>query len=135
MPDLFDHPALNFTNRKPLVYTAMSKHLFYFRQHISKYVLETGAVPLNPFTSFEYFMLDTVNRDIIREANNTFVQKADELWSFGPVSDGMLAEIKIAKSTNKPIKYFSLVNSSYLTEVPKEEVIFEKDLEQFRNEL
>ena len=52
-----------------LIYTAISKQLFYFRMHISKFVLEKNAIPLNPFMLFEYFMLDSVERDKIREAN------------------------------------------------------------------
>jgi len=62
-----------------LVYTALSKRLFYFRMHISKFVLDKNCVPLNPFMLFEYFMLDTVERDKTREANNNLVKKADEL--------------------------------------------------------
>ncbi|MEI7562929.1 MAG: hypothetical protein WCJ39_04455 [bacterium] len=38
--ETFSHQALDLKKEKPLVYTAMSKHLFYFKQHISKYVLE-----------------------------------------------------------------------------------------------
>jgi len=35
-----------------LIYTAISKQLFYFRMHISKFVLEKNAIPLNPFMLF-----------------------------------------------------------------------------------
>jgi len=117
-----------------LVYLAISKHYFYFRMHISKFVLQKGCVPLNPFMIFEYFMLDTVDRDAVRNANNTLVKRADELWVFGPISDGVLAEIKLAKQMNKPVKYFAFVNSREITEISKEKVEFEEDLETF-NEL
>lgn len=80
-----------------LVYTAFSKKLFYFRMFISKFVLERNCIPLNPFMIHDYFMLETVERDKIRKSNNALVEKADELWVFGPVSDGVLNEIKIAK--------------------------------------
>jgi hypothetical protein len=36
----FKHVALDLKGNAELVYTAMSKHLFYYRQHISKYVLQ-----------------------------------------------------------------------------------------------
>ena len=111
-----------------LIFTAMSKHLFYFRQHISKFVLERNCVPLNPFMSFEYFMLDTVDRDLIRNANNNLVMKADELWVFGPVSDGVLAEIKLAKSLNKPIRYFQVIDSKEIKEIREDDVEFEEDI-------
>jgi len=112
-----------------LVYTAISKKLFYFKMHISKFVLEKDCIPLNPFMIFEYFMLDTVDRNKIREANNTLVKKADELWVFGQVSDGVLAEIKIAKEKQKPIKYFTVIDSKEIKEISKDEIEFERELE------
>jgi|SRR3989344_5528116 len=118
-----------------LVYTAHSKHYFYFRQHISKFVLEQFAIPLNPFMIFDYFMLDTVERDTIRNANNNLVTKADETWVFGPISDGVLAEIKLAKQENKIVKYYSILKSKEIKEISKEEVEFEEDLEKYRLEL
>ena len=63
----FKHPALNVQKDKPLVYTAMSKHLFYFRMFISVFVLKNGGVPLNPFMVFDYFLLDAVDRDLPKQ--------------------------------------------------------------------
>jgi len=111
-----------------LVYPAHSKHNFYFRQHISKYVLEQGYVPLNPFMIFEYFMLDTVDRDLIRNANNNLVRRADQLWVFGEISDGVLAEIKLAKELEKPIRYFLIVKSREIREISENEVQFDGGL-------
>ncbi len=118
-----------------LVYSAHSKHYFYFRQHISKFVLDQNCVPLNPFMIFEYFMLDTVERSTIRTANNNLVKRADELWVFGPVSDGVLAEIQLAKKEGKPIKYYDVLESKKIKEISKDEVEFEEDLEKYRDEL
>tara|TARA_Y100000034_G_C6815299_1_gene366745 strand:- start:188 stop:565 length:378 start_codon:yes stop_codon:yes gene_type:complete len=118
-----------------LVYPAHSKHYFFFRQHISKFVLERGCVPLNPFMIFEYFMLDTVDRNVVRNANNNLVKKSDELWVFGPVSDGVLEEIRLAKKEGKNVLYFSIVGSKDIIEARKEEVEFEKGLEMYRDEL
>ena len=131
----FNHQALNLKENKSLVYTAMSKHLFYFRMHISKYILEQNKVPLNPFMIFEYFLLDTVKRDIIREANNNLVKRADELWVFGTVSNGVLAEIKIAKEMKKPISYFKIEKSQTILPITKEEVETEEEVKEFRKEL
>jgi len=111
-----------------LVYPAYSKHNFYFRQHISKYVLEQGYVPLNPFMIFEYFMLDTVDRDLIRNANNNLVRRADQLWVFGEISDGVLAEIKLAKELEKPIRYFLIIKSREISEISENEVQFDGGL-------
>jgi len=112
-----------------LVFTAISKKLFYFRMHISKFVLEKNYVPLNPFMNFEYFMLDTVDRDKIRKANNALIEKADELWIFGKLSDGVLKEIKLAKEKNKPIKYFIVIDSKEIKQISKEKVKLEEDIE------
>lgn len=108
-----------------LIYSAHSKHYFFFREHISKYILDQGQVPLNPFMIFSYFMLDSVERNLIREANNTIVRKSDELWVFGPISDGVLVEIKLAESLGKPVRYFDIVNSKDIVEISKEGAKYE----------
>lgn len=100
-----------------LIFAAHSKKLFYFRMHISKFILETGGVPLNPFMIHEYFMLDTVKRKLIRKSNDTLVERADELWVFGEISDGVSAEIKVAKAHKKPIKYFEVLDSKKIIEI------------------
>lgn len=92
----FEHAALDLKGNCDLVYTAMSKHLFYYRMHISRYVLDQGKVPLNPFMLFDYFLLDSIDRDAVRRANNSIVLRADEIWVFGPISNGVLSEILIA---------------------------------------
>ncbi len=118
-----------------LIYSAISKHCFYFRMHISKFILEQNCVPLNPFMIFEYFMLDAVDREIIRNANNNLVKKADELWVFGPISDGVLEEIKLTKQMNKPVRYFKILDSKEIKEISKSEVEFEEGLKKYKSEL
>jgi len=118
-----------------LIYPAYSKHNFYFRAHISRFILDKGCVPLNPFMLFDYFLTDVIDRDIIRNANNNVVRKADKLWVFGQIADGVLNEIRIAKKLNKPIKYFEIINSKGIREISKGEVRFEEDLEKYVSEL
>ena len=103
--------------------------------HISKYVIEQHKVPLNPFMIFEYFLLDTVNRDLVREGNNNLVIRSDEIWVFGPVSNGVLAEIKIAKEMNKPVRYFKIEKPHKIVPISKEEVEMEEEVKNFRYEL
>lgn len=129
----FSHPALALTTNKPLIYTAFSKHLFYYRMFISKYVLEKGAVPLNPFMVFDYFLLDAVDRDLVREANNNLVKRCDELWVFGPISNGVLAEIKIAEGSKKPIRYFKIDASQVIRAVMQENAEFEEGVAMYKN--
>ena len=131
----FIHSALKLNKDKNLVYTAMSKHLFYYRMQISKFVLENGGVPLNPFMIFDYFLLDTVERDVVREGNNNLVKRADALWVFGPIANGVLAEIKIAHAAGKPVRYFRIEKSSRILPVSVAEVEMEPEVAEFRAEL
>jgi len=131
----FSHEALNLTADKNLVYTAMSKHLFYYRMHISKYVIEQHGVPLNPFMIFDYFLLDSVDRDLVREGNNNLVKRSDEVWVFGPISNGVLAEIKIANGLKKPVRYFKIEKPNNITPISVEEVEMEDEVKEFRSEL
>src|SRR4051812_39313030 len=95
-----------------LVFTAQSKHFFFAKDFICKYVVQSGAIPINPFNVFGYFLCDTVDRNLIRAANNLLVRKSDALWVFGPVADGVLAEVHLAMSESKEVCFFSL-GSSY----------------------
>lgn len=128
----FSHDALSLKGNKQLVYTAMSKHYFYFRMHISRYVLEQGKVPLNPFMLFDYFLLDTVERDLIRDANNSVILRSDQIWIFGPISNGVLSEIILAKKTSKPISYFKVEKSYEIKSLSYEEVEMEREVEEFK---
>jgi len=117
--------VMDYRNMK-LIYPTFSKHLFYFRMHISKYILENGDVPLNPFMIHEYFLLDTIDRDKIRASNNALVERADELWVFGKISNGVMAEIQLAKKSKKPIRYFEVIASKDIKEISEKEVELEE---------
>lgn len=100
---------MNILERRPLVYTAHSKLSFFCRDVICEYVLKEGAVPLNPFRMFEYFLGDRVDRNLVRRANNTVVQAADETWVFGTeIANGVLFEIDLARNHTKPVKFFTI---------------------------
>jgi hypothetical protein len=132
----FRHQALRLDKEKEIIFTALSKHYFYYRMFICQYVLKQNAVPLNPFMIFDYFLLDTVKRDIVREANNNLVKRSDKLWVFGPVSNGVLAEIRLAKKMNIPIKYFTIDKPHKIVAIKKiSEVEMEDEVQQFRSEL
>ena len=133
MTKQFEHPALDVQNDKPLVYTAMSKHLFYFRMFISVFVLKNGGVPLNPFMVFDYFLLDTVDRDLVREGNNNLVKHCDEIWVFGDVSDGVLAEVQIANEQGKKVRFFRVDKSKNIVETDKDSVDLEDDISEMRH--
>jgi len=91
-----------------VVYTAHSKHTMYARDIIVQHAMEHGVVPLNPFRMFGYFLSDRVDRDLVREANNTIVRLADETWVYGGVSNGVWHEIVLARSLGKPVRYWTV---------------------------
>ena len=127
----FLHNALTLESDRPLIYTAMSKHYFYYRMFISKYVLEQGGVPLNPFMIFDYFLLDSIDRKLVVEGNNNLVKRADAIWVFGPVSDGVLAEIIIASARQKEIRYFEILKPHEIVPVSVDNVTMEDDVKEY----
>lgn len=129
----FSHEALALQGTKELVYTAMSKHLFYFRMHISSFVLQQGKVPLNPFMLFDYFLADSVDRNLVRDANNSCVLRADHVWVFGPISNGVLAEILLARKAKKPICYFKIDKPHVIRPALIDELELEEDVSEFRS--
>lgn len=133
MPNEFKHVAHGLIRAKPLVYTAMSKHLFYYRMHISVYVIEQGSVPINPFMIFDYFLLDRVDRDLVREGDNNLVMRSDEIWVFGDVSNGVLAEIQLAKEYDKPIRYFAIKKPHEIVAVESGVVKMEPEVASFKH--
>lgn len=121
------HPSEKLKKKLKLVYLAYSKKNFYWRQHLSKITLQMGYVPLNPFMISDYFLLDSLPRDKVRLANNNLIMKVDELWVVGDISNGVIAEIKLAEELNKKIRYFSTDGlPKKLREVKKENLKLEK---------
>lgn len=131
----FSHPAMSLQEKKPIVFTALSKKYFYMRMLIVKYVLENGCVPINPFMSFDYYLTDTVDRNIIRNANNNLVAIADELWVFGSISNGVMAEIRQVSDIKKPIRFFSIENDRDIAEIQNDKLLFEDGMGSFKEEL
>lgn len=91
-----------------VIFTAMSKRNFYLREHIIKFVLESGFVPSSAFMMYSYFLLDTVDRQKLIDANNELIRRCDELWVFGEISDGVKKEIELGVALKMPVKYFDL---------------------------
>ncbi len=86
----------------------MSRRNFYLREYIVKFILEQDCTPLSAFMMFSYFLLDSVDRTRLIEANNDLVRISDEIWVFGDVSQGVLEEVKLARSLAKPVRCFSI---------------------------
>ena len=123
------HRALTIKPADTVVFTAMSKKYFYMRFFVTKFALEQGVVPINPFTSFDYFLLDAVERDTVRRANNTLVARADELWMFGDIADGVRAEIVQVWQQHKTVRFFAFRDDKHIYEVTINDVVYEDGVE------
>ena len=124
------------------VYTAHSKHNFYARNMISAFVLENNKLPLNPFTNWDYFMNDMVDRNLTVRANNNLIYLSDELWQFGIISDGCYHEIKLAMNGKKKIRFYKIgkkvqdIEEITIDELEfEDELIQEYDIDNFKDEL
>jgi hypothetical protein len=95
---------------KKLIYTAMSNRNFYWRMHISKVVLDEGYVPINPFMLFDYYLLHTVPKQLVREAINNLLSRCDEVWVFGTMSLGVKVLVGIAKRLKKPLRFYDIAD-------------------------
>ena len=113
------------------VYTAHSKHNFYARKMISAFVLEKNKLPLNPFTNWDYFMNDMVDRKLTVRGNNNLIYLADEVWQFGIISNGCYHEIKLAMSLKKKIKFFTIGKTPKdIEEIKLVDLLFEEELKK-----
>lgn len=120
---------MNIFEKKPAVYTAYSKHFFFAKMLISSYVLDRDYIPLNPFNNWEYFMDDMVDRDLVVRGNNNLILLADEVWTFGPIADGVFAEVKLANSLGKPVHYYSIGKKiEDIQSLTNDKLIFEEEL-------
>jgi hypothetical protein len=118
------------TSELPVVFTAQSKLYFYCRDAICEFVFNQGAVPVNPFRLYEYFLGDRVGRDLVRQANNNLIRKCDALWVFGEtIADGVLFEILYAKKLKMPVKFYTVDSrADLIKEVSVRELTFEEEV-------
>lgn len=131
----FKHIADKLQTSKKVVFTAQSAKNFHQRMLICRHAFQQGAIPVNPFNLFGYYLYELVDRDTVRNANNNLLARCDELWVYGEVSDGILSEIKSFKKLDKPIRYFDISKlPDKVVEVKLDDLPFEKDVQQFKSE-
>jgi hypothetical protein len=101
--------------RRPrqVVYVALSNRNFFWRAHITKFVLDEGRVPITPQMLFDYYLLHTVPKEVVREALNNLIAKCDEVWVFGNLSLGVKVQVGIAKRLRKPVRYYDITDLPY----------------------
>ena len=103
---------------------------------ICKHAFEQGAVPVNPFNLFGYFLYELVDRDLVRSGNNNLLSRCDELWVYGEISDGVLAEIQMFKEIGKPMRFFDISNlPAEVKEISKKNLVFEDNIKQYKDSI
>ena len=98
---------------KKLIYCALSNRNFFWRQHVTKFVLDEGHVPICPFMLFDYYLLHTVPKETVREAINNLIVRCDEMWVFGKMSLGVKVQVGIAKRLKKAVRYYDVSELPY----------------------
>lgn len=136
----FQHPSMATWERpQPVVYTAYSKRNFFARMWISAFVANRGYLPLNPFMVFDFGLMGRIDISSARTGNNTMIHKADEVWVFGEISDGVFAEILLAQKLGKRVSFFKLApakGASSVIEIdPADTLCFEDGLERFADQI
>ncbi len=107
-PSALDQAEDTLRHPKRLVYAAMSNRNYYWRGHIQKFILDSGMVPVSPFMLFDYYLLHTVPKTVVREAMNNLLARCDEAWVFGRISLGVKVQVGIARRLNKPLRFFDI---------------------------
>src|SRR6266508_6993908 len=88
-PSARDQAEETLRHPKRLVYVAMSNKSFYWRAHIQTFVLDSGLVPVSPFMLFDYYLMHTVSKEVVREAMNNLLSQCYEVWVFVRLSLGV----------------------------------------------
>jgi len=130
----FSHAAKGLQEEKKLVFTAMSCRNFHQRMLVCKHAFGQGVVPLNPFNAFGYYLYELVDRNLVRNGNNNLLRRCDELWVYGEISDGVLAEIQLFRKLGRPVRFFDISKlPSEVRELSEHELVFEDDVKQYKD--
>jgi hypothetical protein len=117
-------------DERPIVFTAQSKRYFYCREAVAEFTFSKGAIPINPFLAFGFFLGERVRRDLVRDANNALLLRSDELWVFGrDLANGVLREISLAANAGKPIRFFTIEEKpEHIQELHVDALRFEEEV-------
>jgi hypothetical protein len=59
---------------------------------------------------FDYYLLHTVPKQLVREAINNLLSRCDEVWVFGTMSLGVKVQLGIAKRLKKPLRFYDIAD-------------------------
>src|SRR5207247_3751660 len=109
-PSARDQAEETLRHPKRLVYVAMSNKSFYWRAHIQKFVLDSGMVPVSPFMLFDYYLMHTVSKEVVREAMNNLLARCDEVRVFGQLSLRVKVQAGVAKRMSTTVRYLAITS-------------------------
>ncbi len=118
---------------KKLIFCSHSRHFMHASLLICKYVIDKECVPINSFTNFGYFLYELVPRHDIAESINNIINRCDEQWVFGPITEGVRMEINMCRQMGKPIRFFQILENEHpvLIKETAEESLRIADEQQF----
>lgn len=93
---------------KKLIFCSHTRHIMHASLLINKFVIEQGCVPINSFTNFGYFLYELAPRHDITESINNIINRCDEQWVFGPITEGVRLEIEMCRTIGKPVRFFDI---------------------------
>lgn len=74
----------------------------------SRYAISRDAIPVTPHLMYPQFVSEDTERDLGLFMGMVLLGKCDEVWVFGDrISDGMRAEINVAKKWKRKVRYFT----------------------------
>src|SRR5207237_8448415 len=87
-----------------------SQRTSHFGTHSSQVVLDEWYVPINTFILFDYYLLHTVPKQLVREAIINLLCRCDEVWVFGTMSLGVKVQVGIARLLKKPLRFYDITD-------------------------
>ena len=72
-----------------------------------RFVVRQKRVPLAPHLLFPQFVAEATERETAMTMDYILLQRCDEVWAFGDVTEGMAAEIEVAEDEGKRVRYFT----------------------------
>lgn len=75
----------------------------------SRYVIESGGIPLNPILNLHGVLDEASDRDTAISIDLSLLSRCDELWVFGEPSPGMKREVAEAETLGIKTRFFKEV--------------------------
>ena len=72
-----------------------------------RFVVSQGASPINPILNLTDVISEETERELALSIDLALLDRADEIWMFGPLTEGMVIELNEAAEQEILIRMFS----------------------------